>query len=98
MILIENQYVAEDDSVVFRVTDTGKGMSEEKLALQIKRLGCDAPASNSGLTNVQREDKAILWPAVWPLYLQPAGEGTRVEMHIPRMSGDRNPAAWEDEQ
>lgn len=98
MILIENQYVAEDDSVVFRVTDTGKGMSEEKLALQIKRLGCDAPASNSGLTNVQRRIKLYYGPQYGLSIYSRLGEGTRVEMHIPRMSGDRNPAAWEDEQ
>ena len=98
VIRIENEYAAEDDSVEFRVIDNGKGMSEEKLRLQRKRLNSGTLESNSGLTNVQRRIK-LYYGAQYGIAIDSRlNEGTEVKIHIPRVTRDSSGLDWYEEE
>ena len=87
-IIIRNEYLKDEDAILFTVADNGVGMTENKLNLQRKLLEKEDIVSNSGLTNVQRRIK-LYYGSQYGISIESRlHEGTTVYMKIPRVIED----------
>jgi len=85
-ILIRNEYLAEEDAILFTVKDNGVGMTQKKLDLQRKLLERENIVSNSGLTNAQRRIKLYYGRQYGIRMESRLREGTTACMKIPRVT------------
>jgi len=88
IIIIKNEYLMDEDAILFTVADNGQGMTEKKLKLLKQLLESDNIVSNSGLTNVQRRIKLYYGNQYGISIDSRLHEGTTVHMKIPRITNN----------
>lgn len=83
IVMIKNEYLKDENAILFTISDNGVGMTQKKLELQKKLLQSENVISNSGLTNVQRRIKLYYGSQYGITIESEPHKGTTVYMKIP---------------